>query len=99
MPSSPGYKRNYKQEARTESKERKQQRSLRNQARQTMIKKGKAAVGDGKDVGHKRALSRGGSNTLANLAVQSRSSNRSFSRTSSGAMSSETSKRERKKRR
>jgi hypothetical protein len=97
MPSSPGYKRDYKQEARTEDKTRKKQRSLRNQARQAMIEKGKAKVGDGKDIGHKRALSRGGSNTLANLAVQSRSSNRSFSRHSSGAMSSETSKKERKK--
>lgn len=97
MPSSPGYKRNYKQEAATESKARKKQRSLRNQARQTMIKRGKAAVGDGKDVGHKRALSKGGGNTLANLAIQSRAENRSFSRKSSGAMASETSKKERRK--
>lgn len=62
-----------------------------------MIKMGKARVGDGKDVGHKRALSRGGSNTLANLAIQTRASNRSFSRTSSGAMASETSRKERKR--
>lgn len=99
MPSSKNYKRDYKQEYASEDKTRRKQRSLRNQARQEMIKKGKAKVGDGKDIGHKRALSRGGSNTLANLAVQSRGSNRSFSRTSSGAMASETSKRERKKKR
>lgn len=97
MPSSKNYKRDYKQEARTESKERKHQRSERNQARQMMIKKGKAHVGDGKDVGHVKALSRGGPNTLANLAMQSRSENRSFSRKSSGAMASETSKKERRK--
>lgn len=97
MPSSPGYKRNYKQEYATEDKERRKQRSLRNQARQHMIDKGKAKVGDGKDVGHKRALSRGGSNSLANLAMQSPGANRSFSRKSSGAMASETSKKERRK--
>lgn len=98
MPSSPNYKRDYKQEYATEDKTRRKQRSLRNQARAAMIKKGKAKVGDGKDVGHKRALSRGGQNTLANLAMQSKSSNRSFSRNSSGAMVSETSRKERKRR-
>lgn len=97
MPSSKNYKRDYKQEYASEDKQRRHQRSLRNQARQTMISKGKARVGDGKDVGHKKALSRGGSNTLANLAIQSRESNRSFSRKSSGAMASETSKKERRK--
>lgn len=99
MPSSPGYKRNYKQEYANEDKQRRKQRSQRNQARQEMIKRGKASVGDGKDVGHKRALSRGGSNTLANLAIQSRGSNRSFSRSSSGAMVSETSRKEKSKKR
>jgi hypothetical protein len=99
MPSSKNYKRDYKQEYASEDKTRRKQRSMRNQARQEMISKGKAKVGDGKDVGHKRALSKGGGNTLANLAIQSRSSNRSFSRKSSGAMASETSKKERKKKR
>lgn len=59
-----------------------------------MIDKGKAKVGDGKDVGHKKALSKGGGNSLANLAMQTPSSNRSFKRKSSGAMASETSKKE-----
>lgn len=98
MPSSPGYKRDYKQEYATESKTRRKQRSMRNQARQAMIKKGKAKVGDGKDVGHVKALSRGGSNTLANLAIQTRASNRSFQRRSDGSMASETSRKERKRR-
>lgn len=97
MPSSKNYKRDYKQEARTETAARKHQRSERNQARATMIDKGKAKVGDGKDVGHVLALSRGGRNTLANLAIQTAASNRSFSRSSSGAMVSETSKKERRK--
>lgn len=48
------------------------------------------------DVGHKKAVSRGGKNTLSNLFVQKPSENRSFARTKSGAMKSETSKRERK---
>jgi hypothetical protein len=99
VPSSPGYKRDYKQEYASEDKTRRKQRSLRNQARAAMIKKGKARVGDGKDVGHKRALSRGGANTLANLAMQSRGSNRSFSRKSSGAMASEISRKERRRKR
>lgn len=98
MPSSKNYKRDYKQEARTESDARKHQRSERNQARQEMIKRGKASVGDGKDVGHVRALSRGGSNTLANLAIQSAASNRSFKRKSDGSMASETSRKEAKRR-
>ncbi len=98
MPSSPNYKRNYKQEYASEDKTRRKRRSIRNMARQEMIDKGKAHVGDGKDVGHKRALSRGGSGlSLANLAMQSRSSNRSFARNKSGAMSSETSRKERKR--
>lgn len=49
------------------------------------------------DVGHKQAISKGGGTTLSNLFVQSPASNRSFSRTASGAMKSEISKRERKK--
>jgi hypothetical protein len=99
MPSSPGYKRNYKQEAATENAARKRARSQRNQARQTMIAKGKAKVGDGKDVGHKTAISRGGGNSLANLAMQTPASNRSFKRKSSGAMVSETSRKEAKRKR
>lgn len=62
-----------------------------------MINEGKAAVGDGKDVGHKKALSKGGGNSLSNLFVQDRASNRSFDRNSKRAMVSETSARERKK--
>lgn len=67
-------------------------RAKRNAARSAMIKSGKAAKGDGKDIGHRKALSRGGSNSLANLFVQTKSSNRSFSRKANGAMKSEVSK-------
>ena len=48
------------------------------------------------DVGHKKAVSRGGKNGLANLFVQSPSANRSFARNANGSMKSEVSKRERK---
>ena len=47
------------------------------------------------DVGHRKAVSKGGTNSLANLFVQSPSTNRSFSRKSDGSMRSERSKRER----
>lgn len=70
-------------------------RSLRNQARRQLEKAGRVSKGDGKDVGHVTALSKGGSNARGNLQVQDRSDNRSFSRTSKGSMKSETSRRER----
>jgi hypothetical protein len=51
-------------------------RAKRNAARASVVKKkGKAAV-KGKDVGHKRPLSKGGSNSPKNLAIQSRKTNR-----------------------
>lgn len=59
-----------------------------------MEDKGKAKVGDGKDVGHVKAVSKGGKTTLANLAMQTPASNRSFKRTPSGAMASERSSKE-----
>lgn len=96
MPSSRNYKRNYKQEAATESTQRKHARVERNQARAIMEKQGKAKVGDGKDVGHVKAISKGGKTTLANLAMQTPASNRSFSRKSNGSMASEQSKKESK---
>ena len=92
-------KRNYAAELAWEKKhgkKRQNDRVQRNAARAEMTKKvGKAAL-KGKDVGHKKAISRGGQNGLANLFVQNAGANRSFSRTKSGAMKSETSKRERK---
>ncbi len=98
MPSSKNYKRDYVQERKTETKQRKHARVMRNQARQEMIKEGKAKVGDGKDVGHRKAISKGGKTTLGNIFMQSASANRSFSRKSDGSMKSETSKKEQKRR-
>jgi hypothetical protein len=70
-------------------------RAARNAARREMEKRGLVKKGDGKDVGHVRALSKGGNNASGNLQVQDRGENRSFSRTSNGSMRSETSRRER----
>ena len=59
-------------------------------------KNGKADKREGKDVSHKRALSKGGKNSHG-TKIESKSKNRSFKRDSKGRLVSETSKRERKK--
>ena len=69
-----------------------------NQARAQAIKQGKAKVGDGKDVDHKKPLSKGGTNSASNLRVVDASTNRSFERNSKSGLVNQTSKRERKKR-
>lgn len=51
-------------------------RSLRVLARRKLEKDGRVRKGDGKDVDHKRALSKGGTNNLRNLRVVSRHMNR-----------------------
>ena len=68
------------------------QRAQRNAARAAMIKAGKAKVGDGKDVDHKRAISKGGSNSLGNLFAVSKTTNRSFSRNKDSSMKSQKSR-------
>ena len=72
-------------------------RSKRNQARAIMAKAGKVKKEDGKDVDHKRALSKSGLNQLSNLQAISKSKNRSFSRNKDSSMKSQQSKRERKR--
>ena len=62
----------------------KKDRAARNAARAKLKAKGVDVTG--KDVDHKRALSKGGSNDVANLRAVSASKNRSFSRKSNGAM-------------
>lgn len=53
-------------------------RVARNKARRHAIAAGKAKVGDGKEIGHKVALSNGGAATDANTKVQSAKSNRGW---------------------
>jgi hypothetical protein len=62
-----------------------------------MVAAGKAKKGDGMDVGHIKALSKGGLNAVYNLQMQTKAKNRSFSKTKDSRMKSETSKRERKR--
>jgi hypothetical protein len=99
MPYQDNGIRNYKrEEALYEKKhpERNKARVARNKARALVAKKKgvkpTAIIGD---VGHKKAISKGGKSVLANLFVQSPATNRSFSRNAKGAMTSERSKRER----
>ena len=94
-------KRNYKAELQWEHKKkpnRVKDRAQRNAARSSVAKaKGTTPTKLKGDVGHKKAVSKGGQNGLANLFIQNPGANRSFSRNADGSMKSETSKRERKK--
>ena len=94
------YKREYQlQKARGEHDNRME----RQRARRKMDKEGKDANGngkadarEGKDIAHKRALSKGGSNSHG-VKLESPSKNRSFKRNSSKKLVSEVSSREKKK--
>jgi len=66
--------------------DQKKKRAQRNTARDVMEKEGKVKKGDGKDVGHKKALAKGGSNKRSNLKVTSAAKNRSFKRTKTARM-------------
>jgi hypothetical protein len=61
-------------------------RAQRNKARGMLEEEGVVRKGDGKDVDHKRPLSKGGTTTRSNIVAKPKSANRSFKRTSSGAM-------------
>lgn len=87
MPSSPNYVRDYKQEAKAESADRRKQRAMRNAARRA-YERAKGPIPKGYDVDHRVPLSKGGSNASGNTKLQRSSSNRSYPRTSSGAMKS-----------
>lgn len=76
--------------------EQKKNRASRNAARAKMMKAGKVKKGDGKDVAHVKAFDKGGDNTTG-LRVESKSANRSFKRDSKRNLVSETSERERKR--
>lgn len=98
MPFMTNGKRDYKKELsweHTKKKHRVKDRTQRNAARATVAaKKGVKATSIKGDVGHKKAVSRGGKNGLANLFFQNPGQNRSFARNKNGSMKSETSRRE-----
>ncbi len=62
------------------------ERSKRNAARALMMEEGRAYKGDGKDVDHKKPLSKGGGNGRSNLRVVSASKNRSVKRKQDGSL-------------
>lgn len=94
MPFMKNGKRDYKKELSWEHENkpsRVKDRAERNKARGMLG----LAVGDPRDAGHKKALSKGGKTTKSNLEPQSAKANRSFSRNKDGSMKSERSKKER----
>lgn len=98
MPYMTNGKRDYKkEEALYEKKhpERNKARVARNKARAMVAKKkGVSPTSIKGDVGHKKAISKGGHSVLANLFIQNPGENRSFRRNTKGALVNERSKRE-----
>lgn len=88
MPSSPGYKRNYKREEETAAARGDGPRhAARERARREMQKMGMVKPHDGKDVDHKDPLIKGGAQTKPeNLRVETPGKNRSFPRKPDGSM-------------
>ena len=64
----------------------KKKRAERNKARRIMERAGAVHKGDGKDVDHKKPLSKGGTTVIGNLRAKPASANRSFKRKSDGSM-------------
>lgn len=61
-------------------------RAKRNAARAEMEEKGLVRKGDGKDVDHRKPISKGGGNGSGNLRAVPKSQNRSFARTRTAGM-------------
>jgi hypothetical protein len=87
MPYMTNGKRDYKKQQAYDGKPSVvKDRAKRNGARRMLESEGKVFKGDGKDVDHKKPLSKGGGNGKSNLRVTSKTSNRSFPRKKNGAM-------------
>ena len=80
--------RNYKQEyANYDGTEVvKKKRAQRNKARRMLEATGAVKKGDGKDVDHKKPLSKGGTTVISNLRAKPAAANRSFKRNPDGSM-------------
>ena len=84
MPYMTNGKRDYKKQQAYDGKPSVvKDRAKRNAARRELEKEGVVSKGDGKDVDHKKPLSKGGGTSRSNLRVQSATNNRSFPRTKS----------------
>jgi hypothetical protein len=87
MPYMTNGKRDYKKQQAYDGKPSVvKDRAKRNAARRELEKEGRVSKGDGKDVDHKKPLSKGGSNSKSNLRVRTSSANKSFARKKNGAM-------------
>ena len=64
----------------------KKKRAQRNKARRMLEAKGVVHKGDGKDVDHKKPLSKGGTTVMSNLRAKPAAANRSFKRKPDGSM-------------
>lgn len=90
MPSSPNYKRDYKQEYKTAKRRGEigtgsdSSNAKRHRARRKMLAKG--LVKPGQDVDHKRPISKGGGNGASNLRAAHPSKNRSYKRNKDGSI-------------
>ena len=94
MPFMKNGKRDYKREVAlyTSKPEVKKKRAEQNKARRIMEKEGLVHKGDGKDVDHKKPLSKGGKTVRSNLRVSKSSDNRSFSRNKDSTLKNQRSK-------
>ena len=88
------YKKEWEQQ---QTRDEKKHRAARERARYHMDKNGtdkngngKADMREGKDIDHKRPLSKGGTNAKSNLRVVSASDNRSFKRNSDRSVKKNT---------
>jgi 5-methylcytosine-specific restriction endonuclease McrA len=88
MPSSPNYKRDYKQEYKEYQGKPEQikNRVLRNKAHRLLEEVMGGPIKKGMDVDHKKPLARGGTNAITNLQIVPASKNRSFKRTKDASM-------------
>jgi hypothetical protein len=64
----------------------KKKRAQRNKARRMLEATGAVHKGDGKDVDHKKPLSKGGTTVMSNLRAKPAAANRSFKRKPDGSM-------------
>lgn len=88
MPFMKNGKRDYKREVAlyTSKPGVVKKREEQNKARELFIKEGLVHKNDGKDVDHKKPLSKGGTNEKSNLRAVPASQNRSFDRNANGSL-------------